>query len=322
MEKKWLLLGVVVVVCLCGVNALALDPMGAPAAGLKQGQFNGSLEYSYSDMDLKLTGGKYRSSYWYNYTEDDGDGTGSGSVAGKLRSTTLGAQMNKVYANLGYGIADNWEAFIRLGGADASFDYDYQFAQDLHWDGTDPNYLEKRHGDFSFAFAYGFGTKVTFWEQSPELKWGGLFQMSWASWDQTGKTKSYEHHPYLPAAGVYRLTDVDSSTGEISVNEIQIAVGPTWTPTQGVSIYGGPFLHFVYGHLEDKEKSTHTEYSDSSVYETWGSTDKSSYDISEDSCFGGYVGAQVELGKNVCVSAEWMTTGDAEAFGANAVWRF
>ena len=204
--------------------------------------------------------------------------------------------MNKVYANLGYGITDNWEAFIRLGGASGKFDYKRQAT-------GEPNYTAIQL-DNDFAFAYGFGTKVTLWEQSPELKWGGLFQMSWAKWDTTTKGKDYAGGAVV---GVY------SDSAEISINEIQLAAGPTWTPTQGVSIYGGPFLHFVYGDLEENGK----EY-DALGSESW----KGSYDISEDSCFGGYIGAQIQLGENACVSAEWMTTGDADAFGASVICRF
>ncbi len=114
MEKK--LLVVLVVVGLCSTVALALDPMGPPTAGLKQGQFEGSLEYSYSEYGPQ----------------------------GEMGTNLKNVKVNKGYANLGYGIADNWEAFIRLGGADTDFKTD---------DGI------KYNGDIGFA--YGFGTKAT-----------------------------------------------------------------------------------------------------------------------------------------------------------------
>jgi hypothetical protein len=240
MVKK--LLVVLVVVGLFSTVALALDPMGPPTAGLKQGKFNGSLEYSYSNMDLRVEG-----------------------------SDLKNVRMNKGYANLGYGIADNWEAFIRLGGAEADFkDEDGGFKYD---------------GDIGFA--YGFGTKATIWEQSPELKWGGLFQMSWA--DLSGTAKEI---------GGTGKEDVD-----LNAREIQIGVGPTWTPTKGFSIYGGPFVHFL-----------HADWN--------GGANTGSADITEANSFGGWIGAQVEVTENLPVCVEWQHTGDADAFGASIICRF
>jgi hypothetical protein len=236
MEKK--LLVVLVVVGLCSTVALALDPMGPPTASLKQGQFNGSLEYSYSNMDLRVEGGELKD-----------------------------VKMNKGYANLGYGIADNWEAFIRLGGAEADFKDDGL----------------KYEGDIGFA--YGFGTKATLYQQSPELKWGGLFQMSWADLSGTAKETG---------EGEYK-EDID-----LLAREIQIGVGPTWTPSKGFSIYGGPFVHFLHA--------------------DWNNA--ASVDMTEANSFGGWIGAQVELGEDACVNAEWMTTGDVDAFGLGVVCKF
>jgi len=236
MEKKLLLLCVVVVVCLLGSTALALDPMGPPTAGLKQGQCSIGLEYFYSDMNLRVEG-----------------------------SDLKNVRMNKGYANLGYGIADNWEAFIRLGGAEADFKTDeFEYNGDI-------------------GFAYGFGTRATIWEQSPELKWGGLFQMSWA--DVSGTAK-------------YPKEDVD-----LNAREIQIGVGPTWTPTKGLSIYGGPLVHFL-----------HADWN--------GGANTGTADITEANSFGGWIGAQVEVTKNLPVCVEWQYTGDADALGVSVICKF
>jgi opacity protein-like surface antigen len=240
MEKK--LLVVLVVVGLCSTAALALDPMGPPTASLKQGQLNGSLEYSYSEMDLRGE-----------------DGTDLKNV-----------RANRGYANLGYGIADNWEAFIRLGGADTDLKTD---------DGT------KYNGDIGFA--YGFGTKATFWEQSPELKWGGLFQMSWADLI-SGKAKWC----------------CGEESVDLRLREIQIGVGPTWTAAKGLSIYGGPFVHFIHGDWN-------------------GGATTGDSDITEANSFGGWIGAQVDVTENIPVYVEWQHTGgDADALGVSAVCRF
>ncbi len=308
MEKK--LLVVLMVVGLCSTVALALDPMGPPTAGLKQGQANGGLEYSYSDMDLKLKGGKESGSYW----SKEGDTVYSGSGAVKYRDKILNARMNKIYANLGYGIMDNWEAFIRLGGANGNFDYKLQYAADyrsvMDEDWADPNAISKQTYDLGYTFAYGFGTKVTFFEQ-PDLKWGGLFQMSWANWDIEQNSKdSYLGH----------LGEVNTHSEEISLSEIQLAIGPTWTPSQGFSVYGGPFLHFVYGDV--KSKGNDYEYDDESGALTDSETWKGSFDIREKSCFGGYVGAVADVGEKASLFGEVQFTGDAWALGAGLGWKF
>jgi opacity protein-like surface antigen len=137
MVKKLLLLVVVLAtVALAGSAALALAPMGPPTAGLKTGQFRVGIEYAYSDVDMELDG-------------EELDGVTS----------------NMIFGNLGYGIMDDWEAFVRLGVADVDYD----------------------DGDFSgdYGFAWGLGTKVTFLKQE-NLNWGALFQMTWTNSEDEG----------------------------------------------------------------------------------------------------------------------------------------
>ena len=165
-------------------QAMALPPMGPPKADLEQGQYSVGLDYSFSEMDIEVSG--------YGLTV-----------------TQKGVESNMIFANLGYGIAPNLEAFVRLGAANAEF--------------------EGFSGDTEFA--YGFGTKATF-AQEGDLTWGGLFQMSWANSEDTG----------------ILILDGHTITGtqEIDFYEIQIAVGPTYK-MEGFSIYGGPFLHIIDG---------------------------------------------------------------------------
>jgi hypothetical protein len=239
MEKKVLLLGVVVVGVLCSA-AFALAPMGPPTATLKQGQFGAGVEYSYSKADLKVSG------HGFSGTLDD-------------------VKSNMFFGNLGYGLIENWEAFLRLGTADVKGE------------------------DFSGGqkFAWGFGTKATFVKDTP-LAWGGLFQMHWLKGDDTWTLGSY------------------SGDAEVDVYEMQIAAGPTWQK-DGFCIYGGPFLHFVAGDLDIK--------SGSATY---------SFNVKQDSEFGGYVGAQCDLAnwiQNASWNAELQLTGDAWAFATGVIWR-
>jgi hypothetical protein len=237
--------------------------MGPPAAGLKQGQWSAGADYSYSEMDLKWSNGKGR----------------IGTESGDLPSVKIkDYKMNKLYANLGYGITDNWDAFVRLGGADGE------------GEGTLLGDTGKFDGDAEFAF--GFGTRATIWEQSSELKWGGLAQVSWAESEDKVTAGNF------------------SGDIEIDITEIQLAAGPSWTAMKGVSIYGGPFCQLIYGDAEGKGMYR-------GIYPM-----KASYDIREVSWFGGYIGAQVDVTENVPVYLEWQHTANADAFGASVICKF
>jgi hypothetical protein len=164
-------------------SALALAPMGPPTAGLKTGQFRVGIDYSYSEEDMDV--------------EDE--------TLDKVTS-------NMVFANLGYGIMDEWEIFGRLGMADIQ-------ADDILDSGVDFS------GDFKFA--WGVGTKYTFLKQE-SLDWGFLFQVTSVDSDDT-------------VGG----TDID-----IDYYDWEFAVGPTWKLNDTWSIYGGPFVHFIDGDVD------------------------------------------------------------------------
>ncbi len=164
MEKKLLLVAVVLMVA--GSAALALPPMGPPTAGLKTGQLRVGVEYAYSDVDMELEGYE-------------------------LDSVTS----NMIFGNLGYGIMDDWEAFVRLGVANVDYD----------------------DGDFSgdYGFAWGLGTKVTFLKQE-NLNWGALFQMTWTNSEDTLGVVDVEVDAYeiqIAVGPTYKLSDTLSIYG-------------------------------------------------------------------------------------------------------------
>lgn len=161
MEKKLLLVAVILmVVTLAGSAALALAPMGPPTAGLKTGQFRVGVEYAYSDVDMELDG-------------DELDGVTS----------------NMIFANLGYGVMDDWEGFVRLGAANVD--------------------VEDFSGDYGFA--WGLGTKVTFLKQE-NLNWGALFQINWLSSED--EDVEFDFYDMQIAVGpTYKLSDTLSIYG-------------------------------------------------------------------------------------------------------------
>jgi len=260
MSKKLLLVGIVVI-CMCGSDVLAVDPMGPPAAGLAKGKWSAGIEYSYTDMNMKATNGTV------NWPQP--------SAAARFKIADN--KINKVYGRIGYGISDKWEAFLRLGAADAKGKADW------------PEYNSMQgEVDSDIGFAFGFGTKATFFEQSPTFKWGGLAQMGWR-----------RNKGDLSAYGSDDLADT-----KIEVLEIQLAVGPTWQAADYISVYGGPFLHFVDGELSGKVPGD----------------GKGKYDLEQESIFGGYIGTQIGVTKDCNLNLELMLTGDATAYAVSLIF--
>ncbi len=244
MSKSMLLVAVLALVALCGSAAFALDPIGPPKAGVADGQFAVSVEYSNSDMDLDRE-------VYYETTEHE-------------------VELDKFYVRLDYGITDNLGAFLRLGGAEL----DYEREASYVWKGDG--------GDV----ALGVGLRGTFYE-TEKLTLGGVVQYTWTEIDGDRESD-------YPEDGTFRT----------EIIEMQLAAGPTYTPTERVSIYGGPFLHFVRGH-----HATVTPNSNS-------------HPLEEQSVFGGFAGVQVSITDNLSLSAEYMATGDADGFGVSAMWQF
>lgn len=181
-------------------------------------------------------------------------------------------EMHKVYGNIGYGISENVTGFIRVGLA--SMEWDRISGRSDPWKGDDGNW----------DCAWGGGIKATL-SQSPEVSWGFLVQFS--ETDLTGDMKA------------------DGSTGsyEVKLDEIQLAVGPTWQAGDGIQIYGGPFVEFIRGRWEDNKD---------------GYTLRKP--IEEEACIGGYIGTMIELAENTSLTAEYMLITDGWALAGGVCW--
>ncbi len=254
--------------------AFALDPMGPPTTEIEQGQFKLGVDYSHSNVDLELNNGtwiEYLDGIFYDWGET-------------VDLTLKNFKINRGYANFGYGIVDNCEAFLRLGGSNVKFG-------DSLWDDS-----EKFNSRAESAI--GLGVKATFFEEY-NLKLGGLFQANWAELDGKLYAKHWAASDFV----------------EVDIAEIQIAIGMTCMLSDRVSVYGGPFVHFIDGELEDifSEVDTGTGGLLTSEY---------SWDIEQESTFGGYLGTQMELAENCSLNIELQHTATANAFAASVAWRF
>ncbi|MHC4678987.1 MAG: hypothetical protein ACYTEK_09840 [Planctomycetota bacterium] len=252
-----------VLVSLGGPTALALDPMGLPASQLRQGDYKLILDYSFSEMDLELTNGAF-------------------SEGGSLISLTLeDFEAHRAYAGLGYGLYDNWEGFLRLGGAKGTFG-------DTIWEAG-----EELEGGIDFAV--GAGVKATFYE-TDDWRFGGLLQASYAEFDGTLE---------LGAPGwVPDFVEVD-------IIQVQAALGATYRWTNRVSVYAGPFAYMAMGDFDDTF----------SVFDDGAATVGFSWDVDDGPNYGGYLGANIIVNENCTFNVEYQLAGDASAVGMGLMWR-
>jgi hypothetical protein len=128
-----------VLVSAFSTTSLALDLLGPPMAGLDQGQYSAGLEYSYSNMNVEVSGP-------YANVPLRGD-------------AVIDMQAQKYFARFGYGITGDWELYGLFGLSQADMEAD---------DGGDDF-----EGDDDWA--YGIGTKKTL-SQEGNTTWGAALQ--------------------------------------------------------------------------------------------------------------------------------------------------
>jgi opacity protein-like surface antigen len=279
MEKKIALFAVaLIIVFMSNSIVLALVPMGPPKALLGQDRWDLGIEYVHQSMDLEAVGP----------VQDIQPGL---TITRKDRHNIDNLKSNIVMARAGYGINDDWDAFVRLGVADAQGDIERTFS-----DGAAPHEYDGFDG--SFGLAWGIGTRATFW-QDDEVSWGGLLQITWlepgdSSIDMVGDP-------------------VFTGDAEIDIWEVQIAVGPTFRVDEGFRVYCGPFMHFVNGDL-DLSGQTVDMGTDLGM--------EAACDVEEESQFGGYAGAHMDVDENTSCCIEFQFTSDAWGIGIGAARRF
>jgi hypothetical protein len=329
MEKK--LLVVLVVVGLCSTAALALDPMGPATAGLKQGQFSAGLDGAYSEMDLRFDG---KFTMLLGPLFDDGDMDISyPPISDEL--TFENVELYKAYLNIGYGVCDTVEVFVRLGGASAEMqkptreiDTYFYDDDDEYPDGGMSIFEDGPIHDFDTGFAVGLGGKVTFWEPSPELKVGFLAQGSWTQLDVRTKYQGVTEaggYPYGEQVGLWSYP----ADGQLEFWEVQLALGATYELSPKFTVYGGPFYHWFSGNYDFEGDGAYAPIEEADDDDVYGFSDDllalhvdGSYDVDDTGCFGGYFGAKIDVTENASFNAECQIAEGAYAFGTGIVWKF
>jgi hypothetical protein len=268
---------VIVAICLFAPVAVALDPIGPPAARLSKGQFSASADCSFSSMDLDAKGRSDVTTWDWTMKRVVWTFTDKHSL--KLKDF----DKNSVYLNLAFGLSGNLDIFLRLGSAN------------MRW-----------RNDDDWGSAIGLGTRASLHETG-NLKLGALAQFNWH--------KSHIHS--IPFTTIANGNSYPSEmSGELSIVEMQFAVGTTYNLDNRVSIYGGPFLHFLDGNLELRG------ISDVSVIPEYEFHLRNSYDLDHVSEFGGYIGTEINIAESISFNIEYQHTAAADGFGMSLIWRF
>ncbi len=250
MQRSKLTIVATMLVLICSNVVFGYDPMGPPRALLKPGQPSLGVDYIYSKMEIKMVG-----------------------PFGRPDIDISDLELNKIYLNLGYGLADGWDVFGRLGVAVLDIDQ-----------GANRDNFTSLIGRSDGSLAIGIGTRVTCFEWD-ELSIGLLAQVSFVP---------FENFEGSPSTLFGSPGTMDS---EINMTEVQIAVGPTWNCTEYLSIYGGPFIHFIDGRADLNVALGGNSFPDS-------------VGIEQSTIFGGYIGATVLFceNPNISCNVEFMAT--------------
>ena len=259
------------------LSSSAFALIGPPTAGLEKGQWSlgGNYQYSTQDVDrIKV-----------DYTEvGEEDGTPY-TIVDSYKLDIKDLNINRYYAQLGYGLKDNWEVFGQLGMVDIKAKY--REVGDSVWD----------NDKFDTEILYGLGTKYTF-AQKEKYDLGAVLQANMAnpSWSDS----------YIYTEPGY--TETGKETIDLDILDITVAVGPT-IDMGGWKLYGGALYNLL---MTDHEITTKGSW----VGGTTGTfTCKDNGDTNVNN-YGGYIGAQFSIQEKYNVRIEGMGTNNGWGAGA------
>ena len=185
-------------------------------------------------------------------------------------------EINRIYGTVGYGFSNDLEIFARVGVAAADVDRGANTA----------DHFGALIGSSDFGLLIGGGARATLFTWK-DISVGLLAQVSLVQLDDfDGNSGTLWGEP-------------TSLSTELSMTEVQLAVGPTWNCTEDFSIYGGPFLHFIDG------------TADLTATTAGFSPLQDSVDISQRGVWGGYIGASMRFceSPNINCNVEFQATG-------------
>lgn len=183
---------------------------------------------------------------------------------------------NQAYLQLGYGFIKNWEAYLRVGGADSKIKDAFETSAD------DPNCAGFK-SDFKDGYKpFGtIGVKGVF-NVSDSFGIGPFLQASLYSSYKDETAGTYNVPPVTPASQTMKVK---------KPSEINLGIGLQGKIGEAI-IYGGPVAYWT------KAKAEWT------VTITGVGTETDSVTVKEKNNIGGFAGIRLPLGKNVNLEVE------------------
>lgn len=256
-------------------------PMGPPTATLEEGQWAFGAELGREEMDMEASG---------TFTQRFDGGP---SISIHQLFAVEDFESNMYFGNLAYGVCDDWDVFVRLGGADSKGDIVIL---------PNSSNLVESHDSFDggYGFAWGAGTRATFCRSGP-WSFGGLVQVTWFDPRDSDFTVLDPFPPTEDLVGDVKL--------DYWQTQISLAVG---YQADTMRFWVGPFLQFIEGNMDFDGNVVDTGEVIGTI--SWTS------ELEESSQVGVHFGADWELAKRVNVWAEGQATSDSWLFGVSLVF--
>jgi len=277
------------IVCFQTLPAAALDFMGPPAAQLNKGKWSIGAEYTSGEMVFKAKGlaNLYRPPSW---------------DWPSIRATHVhwmridGFDTRKTYATVGYGLTDSWDVITSLGTVKSNWSHIRQTVQG-GWRYRDEH--EESHD-----LGLSLGLRKTLYTKG-KLRLGALAKYSRLEMDDAW------FHLYTRAPITPRTLAISA---ELVLDEVQVAAGGTYDLNKNLSIYGGPFFHWLDGKLRNPYIPLSPSWL--GTYTAYGP-----YNLRRQQEFGAYIGGQMRPRKNMSFNIEYQHVGSADCVGMSLLWR-
>lgn len=246
-----------------GTSVFAVGFLGSPTAEIGQGKWSIGYDYSYSSQKTDKVTAKF-----------DVIGVETGTFPFKLKDFNL----QRHYGVIGYGVTEDWDIYVKLGIAD------------LKARGVDYDLPQVWSMNFDNEFAWGLGTRYTFFRQD-NVTWGAALQMNWID-TQIGERFGTEKSQFT-----------------VDAFDLLASVGPT-VDMGSWKVYGGPFYYYLNGDYDLKVKDA-----GALVY-------KEKADVKAARNWGAFIGSIINLGNNIDWTVEYATTGKGWGLGTGVAWKF
>ncbi len=264
-------------------SALAGAPMAPAMATVEKGQWSLGFEYAFENITLSASG----------HCTETVIGVGSDRYHQKFDIDDL--ETNMLFGRLTYGLCDEWDVFVRLGVTDGQSDIDTDGAGIITGTGAGADF------DGSFGFAWGVGTRATFWTSGP---WSvaGLAQATWLDPDDSSFHLTREGYPNETVRGKSKLDYLQTQFSLAAIYQEE-----SW------GVWVGPFVQLVDGDLDLDARFV--------LDGTTEGTLACCADVEEESQIGVHAGAACGLSPDLACWVEGQFTADSWLLGVGAIIR-